>query len=174
MPRTLLLILTINLLTVGSVSAREATEQYRQLLTAVTYHDLTLGVPREKALSKEGGFAPFFLGMNACTRKDLGAPFHPGTELMLITAVHTGHIIGMDYHAQSELPAELAAIEAIKTRIEAIYQVTLPLDGEGIEKDGVFLRWTTLRDAEQKPGRSLTIYDNTLHDELRPPMPPGK
>ena len=166
--------LLLLLLITTPLSAREANEQYRQLLAAVTYHGITIGDPRERALSKEGGFEPFFLGMNACTRKDLGVPFHPDTELMLITSVHTGQVIGMEYTIPSEIAADLAPLDALRSKIEAIYRITLPLDAEGTEQDRVFLRWSTRRAEGEKPVRVLTIYDIQLHDELRPATPPEK
>jgi len=174
MSHTIQNILSLCLLTVALLPAREVDEHYRRLLAAVTYHGITIGDPRERALSKEGGFEPFFLGMNACTRKDLGVPFHPDTELMLITSVHTGQVLGMEYSISSELAADLAPLEAMRSKIEAIYGITLTLDTEGIEKNHVFLRWNTRRAEGVKPVRVLTIYDIQLHDELRPPTPPEK
>lgn len=174
MSRTPLLILALNLFMVVALPAREADEQYRKLLEAVTYRGLTLGVPSQRALAKEGGFQPFFLSMNACTRTELGAPFLPTTELLLITSPHTGHIVGMSWIAHSEDPAELVPIEAIKAKLEAIYRVALPMDGAAVVKDNVHLEWQTRRVEGAPTTRVLTVYDIQLRKELGPPKPPAE
>ena len=94
-----------------ALPAREANEQYRQLLAAIAYNHLTIGVSNKEAYSTEGGFAPFFLGFNACTRTNLGAPFTPDTELMLIYSVHGGSILGVRYIVHSADPAAWAPLE---------------------------------------------------------------
>jgi hypothetical protein len=150
-----------------ALPAREANEQYRQLLAAIAYNHLTIGVNNAEAYSKEGGFAPFFLGFNACARTNLGAPFTPDTELVLIYSVHGGNILGMRYIVRSATAADWAPLEAIKAKIEAIYQIAMPFDGKSIEKDDVVLNWKTAPEGGDGPSRMLEVYDYKLHDELR-------
>ena len=114
-----------------ALPAREASEQYRGLLAAIAYQKLTIGVSNELAYGKEGGFEPFFLGFNACTRTALGAPFTADTELLLIYSVHGGSILGLKYTAPADQPEAVAPLAAIKAKIEAIYKIALPEGGEG-------------------------------------------
>lgn len=164
--RWIQLLLTV-LMASATLPAREANDQYRQLLEAIAFHHLTIGVSNAEAYSKEGGFAPFFLGFNACTRTNLGAPFTPDTELMLIYSVHGGSILGVRYIVHSADPAAWAPLEAIKAKIDAIYQIALPFDGKSIAKDDLVLNWKTAPEGGGIPGRMLEVYDYKLHDELQ-------
>jgi hypothetical protein len=150
-----------------ALPAREANEQYRQLLAAIAYNHLTIGVSNAEAYSTEGGFAPFFLGFNACARTNLGAPFTPDTELVLIYSVHGGSILGVRYTVHSADPAAWAPLAAIKAKIEAIYHIAMPFDGKSIEQDDVVLNWKTAPEGGEVPGRMLEVYDYNLHDELQ-------
>lgn len=150
-----------------ALPGREAGEQYRKLLEAIAYNHLTIGVSNEDAYSKEGGFAPFFLGFNACARRNLGAPFTPDTELVLIYSPHGGRILGVRYLVHSANPADWAPLEAIKAKIEAIYQIAMPFDGKTIDTDDLVLNWKTDPEGGDIPGRMLEVYDYKLHDELQ-------
>jgi hypothetical protein len=174
MLRPLLPLIACCLLAAAALPAREADDPYRQLLDAVAYRGITLGTPSAKALAQEGGFQPFFLSMNACTRRELGAPFLPATELLLITSPHTGHVVGMSWIAHSEDPAELVPLVAIKARLEAIYRVALPMDGEAVVKDRIHMQWQTRRAEGVETTRVLTVYDIQLREELGPPKRPAE
>lgn len=160
------LILLALLLGNCSASARESNEQYRKLLDIIAYHGITIGDPRSHAMNEQEGFAQFFL-MNACFRTKLDAPFDPDTELMFIYSPHGGRILGVRYTIRTKTPAAIAAVEAIKARIEAIYKITLTLGGKAVEKDDITMGWTT-RDGEgQDHSLELSVYDWKLHDELQ-------
>jgi hypothetical protein len=150
-----------------TLAARDANDQYRQLLEAIAYNHLTIGVNDTLAYSSSGGFQPFFLGMNACTRKNLGPPFTPDTELVLIYSVHGGDILGVRYLVRSANPADWSPLEAVAAKIGAIYHIAVPFDGASIDEDDVVIHWKSVPEAGGVPCRMLEVYDCKLHDELR-------
>jgi hypothetical protein len=161
--RLLLVVATVVFVAPGWACAREENDSYRQLKAAIRCCGVTLGDSTKFARSRDGGFSGF-LGMNFFDRTTLGPPFDPVTRLTLITDVHLSVVIGMTFNIDSKAPAAVAAVEALKSKIEAIYQITLPRDGPKTEKDSVFLAWRTAQDSTVE----LVVYDQKLHDELRP------